>query len=282
MSVTFDSSTLPRLRDAHEAARLRPYLREVWSRRGYIRQVALSELRNRQAADVLGNLWHLLNPALSIAVYYLVFGIILETDRGVENFLVFLTIGLFVFQFGQKSTTDGARSVVSNKGLIKAVQFPRVILPITSTYTEVLAAIPTFAVAYLVALVSGVDITWRWPMLVPLIAMMTVFNSGTAMVAARLTTHFHDTVQILPFIFRLLFYVSGVIFSVDAYVADSTLLNTLFTLNPYYCFISLARWSIFAGNLQTDLLFSAIGWSIVIFVGGFTWFRRAEESYARD
>ena len=282
MSVTFDSSTLPRLRDAHEAAKLGPYLRDVWSRRGYIRQVALSELRNRQAADVLGNLWHLLNPVLSIAVYYLVFGLILKTDRGVENFLVFLTIGLFVFQFGQKSTTDGARSVVSNKGLIKAVQFPRVILPITSTYTEVLAAIPTFVVAYLVALVSGVDITWRWPMLVPLLAMMTVFNSGTAMIAARLTTHFHDTVQILPFIFRLLFYVSGVIFSVDAYVADSTLLNTLFTLNPYYCFISLARWSIFAGNLQTDLLFSAIGWTIVIFVGGFTWFRRAEESYARD
>ena len=282
MSVTFDSSTLPRLRDAHEAAKLGPYLRDVWSRRGYIRQVALSELRNRQAADVLGNLWHLLNPVLSIAVYYLVFGLILKTDRGVENFLVFLTIGLFVFQFGQKSTTDGARSVVSNKGLIKAVQFPRVILPITSTYTEVLAAIPTFVVAYLVALVSGVDITWRWPMLVPLLAMMTVFNSGTAMIAARLTTHFHDTVQILPFIFRLLFYVSGVIFSVDAYVADSTLLNTLFTLNPYYCFISLARWSIFAGNLQTDLLFSAIGWTIVIFAGGFTWFRRAEESYARD
>jgi teichoic acid transport system permease protein len=282
MSVSIGSGELPQLRDAHEAAKLGPYLRDVWSRRSYISQVSLSELRNRQVTNVLGNLWHLLNPALTIGVYYLVFGVIISTDRGVDNFLVFLTIGLFILQFGQKSTIDGARSVVSNKLLIKAVQFPRVILPITSTYTEALASIPTFGVAYVVAIVAGVDITWRWLMLLPLIAMMTVFNAGTAMVAARLTTHFNDTTQILPFVFRLLLYVSGVIFSVDAYVADNTLLNTLFTLNPYYCFISLARWSLLAGNLQTDLLVSATVWSIVIFIAGFAWFRGAEEAYARD
>jgi teichoic acid transport system permease protein len=172
--------------------------------------------------------------------------------------------------------------VIANKGLIKAVQFPRVILPLTSTYTEVLAAIPTFAVAYVVALASGVGPTWRWLMLPPLLALMTVFNAGTAMIAARLTTHFADTTQILPFVFRLLLYVSGVIFSVDAYVADSAVLNTLFTLNPYYCFITLARWSIMAGNLQTDLLVSAVVMSVVFFVAGFAWFRSAEEMYARD
>ncbi len=156
MSVSIGSSELPELRDAHEAAKLGPYLRDVWSRQSYIKNVAINELRSRQATNVLGSLWHLLNPALTIGVYYLVFGVIIQTDRGVDNFLVFLTIGLFVFQFGQKSTIDGARSVVSNKGLIKAVRFPRVILPITSTYTEVLAALPTFAVTYLVALVAGV------------------------------------------------------------------------------------------------------------------------------
>jgi teichoic acid transport system permease protein len=282
MSVSIGSSELPELRDAHEAAKLGPYLRDVWSRRSYIRQVSVSELRKRQVTNVLGNLWHLLNPALTIGVYYLVFGVIVQTDRGVDNFLVFLTIGLFVFQFGQSSTIDGARSVVSNKGLIKAVRFPRVILPLTSTFTEALATIPPFIVAYVVAIIAGVDITWRWPMLIPLMVVMTVFNAGTAMVAARLTTHFNDTTQILPFVFRLLLYVSGVIFSVDAYVADNTLLNTLFTLNPYYCFISLARWSILAGNLQTDLLVSAMIWTIAIFVGGFAWFRNAEEAYARD
>ncbi len=282
MSVSIGSRELPELRDAHEAARLGPYLRDVWSRRSYIHHVAVNELRHRQVTNVLGSLWHLLNPALTIGVYFLVFGVIIKTDRGIDNFLLFLTIGLFVFQFGQKSTIDGARSVVANRGLIKAVRFPRVILPITSTVTEAIASIPTFAVAYVVAVGSGVGITWRWLMLLPLLVLMTVFNAGTAMIAARLTTHFADTTQILPFVFRLLLYVSGVIFSVDAYVADNSLAKTLFTLNPYYCFITLARWCIMAGNLNTDLLVSATVWSVVIFVAGFAWFRAAEEAYARD
>ncbi|MEP1125024.1 MAG: ABC transporter permease [Ilumatobacter sp.] len=270
------------LRDAHESAKLVPYLRELWERRSYIRHVAFNELRSRQITSVLGSFWHLLNPALTIGVYFIIFGVVIKTDRGVDDFLLFLTIGLFVFQFGQKSTIDGSRSIINNKGLIKAVRFPRALLPISSTVTEALASIPTFVVAYIVALVSGTDITWRWLMLPPLLLLMTLFNVGTAMVAARLTTHFADTTQILPFIFRLALYMSGVIFSVDAYVEDNPLANTLFTLNPYYCFITLARWSISAGNLQTDLLVSAFAWSVVSLVGGFLWFRAAEERYARD
>lgn len=282
MSVSIGSRGLPELRDAHEAEKLGPYLRDVRSRWSYIRHVAMNELRSRQATNVLGGLWHLLNPALSIAVYYLVFGVILQTDRGVDDFLAFLTIGLFVFQYGQKCTIDGARSVVSNRGLIKAVRFPRVILPLTSTATEALAAIPTFLVAYVVAAASGITPTWRWLMLPFILLLMTMFNAGSAMVAGRLTTHFADTTQLLPFAFRLLLYVSGVIFSVDAYVDNNPLANTLFTLNPYYCFITLARWSIMAGNLQTDLLVSATVWSFVLLACGFLWFRAAEETYARD
>lgn len=270
------------LRDAHESAKLVPYLRELWERRSYIRHVALNELRHRQITNVLGSFWHLLNPALTIGVYFIIFGVVIESDRGIDNFLLFITIGLFVFQFGQKSTIDGSRSIINNKGLIKAVRFPRALLPISSTVTETLASVPTFAVAYLVALATGADITWRWLMLPPLLLLMMFFNMGTAMVAARLTTHFADTTQILPFIFRLALYLSGVIFSVDAYVEDNDFANTLFTLNPYYCFISLARWSIMAGNLQTDLLVSAVVWTAISLVGGFLWFRSAEERYARD
>ena len=269
------------LRDAHESAKLIPYLRELWERRSYIRHVAMNELRHRQITNVLGSFWHLLNPALTIGVYYIIFGVVIKSDRGVPNFLLFITIGLFVFQFGQKSTIDGSRSIINNKGLIKAVRFPRALLPISATLTEALASIPTFVVAYVVALASGTDITWRWLMLPPLLILMTLFNIGTAMVAARLTTHFADTTQILPFVFRLALYLSGVIFSVDALV-DNPLANTLFTLNPYYCFISLARWSIMAGNLQSDLLFSAFAWTAVSLIGGFLWFRAAEERYARD
>ena len=124
--------------------------------------------------------------------------------------------------------------------------------------------------------------TWRWLMLPGVVAMMFVFNIGAAMIAARMTTHFQDTTQILPFVFRLLLYGSGVMFSVDAYTEDNPGVRMLFTLNPMYCFISLGRWCLMAGNLRGSLLLSATIWSVAIVVVGFIWFRAAEERYARD
>jgi teichoic acid transport system permease protein len=273
---------VPELRDAHESERLGPYLREVIDRRGYIWFVAKQELRIRQALNVLGNLWNLLNPILTITVYYLIFGLLLNTTRGVDNFLLFLTIGLFIFQFTQKSTTEGAKSIVGNKGLLKGVSFPRVILPVTSTVTELLASLSPFALMLVLALVTGQSPLWSWLVLPVIIGVQFTFNLGAAMVAARMTTQFRDTTQILPFFFRLLLYASGVIYSVDAYVDDSPAVKVLFTLNPMYCFLTAVRWSVMGTALDITLMVSGVVWSILLCVGGFFWFRAAEASYARD
>ncbi|MFK7919979.1 MAG: ABC transporter permease [Ilumatobacter sp.] len=270
------------LRDAHETERLVPYLRDIFERRSYIWYVAKQELQSRQVTNVLGNLWHLLNPILTIGVYFLIFGLLLKTTRGVDNFLLFLTIGLFVFQFTQKATTDGAKSIVGNKGLLKGVRFPRAILPVTSTVTELLASLSTFVLMYVVLLIGGQTPRWTWLLFPFVIACQFVFNLGAAMVAARLTTHFRDTTQILPFFFRLLLYSSGVIYSVDAYVEDNPAADLLFTLNPLYCFLTVARWALLGGSLDGMLVVSGLAWSIGLCAIGFIWFRAAESSYARD
>ena len=81
--------------------------------------------------------------------------LILKVDRGVDNFLLFITVGLFVFQFTQRSVTQGAVSVVSNRGLVQAIRFPRALLPISATLTEVIAVVPTLFVIYGVAVLLG-------------------------------------------------------------------------------------------------------------------------------
>lgn len=273
---------LPELRDAHQSERLGQYLREVIDRRSYIWYVAKQELRSQQVLNVLGNLWHLLNPLLTITVYYLIFGLLLKTTRGVDNFMLFLTIGLFIFQFTQKSTMEGAKSIVGNKGLLKGVRFPRAILPITSTVTELLASLSPFALMFGMAIVTGQAPLWSWLVLPLVIGVQFVFNLGAAMIAARMASHFRDTTQILPFFFRLLLYASGVIYSVDAYVDNNPVVKLLFTLNPMYCFLTAARWSVMGTSLDFTLVVSGIVWSIGLCVGGFLWFRAAEASYARD
>lgn len=270
------------LRDVHETQRLVPYVRALLVRRGYLWFVSLSELRNRQMASVLGNLWHLLNPLLQIAVYYLIFGVVLDNvNRGVDNYILFLTIGVFVFADTQRATTAGGASIVNNRGVLQAISFPRAMLPITSTLTETMATFPSVFVIYVVALTTGEDPHLRWLLLPVLIGLQFVFNLGTALIAARATTHFQDIQQILPFVFRILFYMSGVIFSVQTFASGKPY-AWVFETNPIYAFVTLARWSILGGDFAWSWLLAAGAWSIGILTCGFLWFRAAEEMYGRD
>ena len=269
------------LRSAHAALPLRQYLLDLWERRDFVWFEAVSELRRRQITNVLGNLWHLLTPALNIAVYYLIFGLLLGVDRGVDNFILFLTSGLFVHQLTQRTITSGARSIVGNRGLLQTFNFPRALLPITSSVTECLAAVSSFAVLFVVALLTGESPRWSWLLIAPLVVVQSVFNLGAAFVAARLASYFRDLLQILPFFFRLVLYGSGVIFDVRAYVDDESWVRWLFTLNPVYCFITVARWAVMGVELPGSVLISGVCWAVGLSVVGFFFFRSGEQRYAR-
>ncbi len=256
------------------------YFRSVLNRRDYMMYSASNELQSRQMTSVLGNLWHLLNPLLQIGVYFLVFGVILGVNRG-ENYFAFLSIGIFVFGFTQRSTMSGASSITNNKGLLNAFAFPRALLPVTSTLTEALATISPVVVIYVVALVSGIPPSARWLALVPLLAVQLVFNFGCALMAARATNSVADLTQILPFVFRILLYVSGVLFDVRLY-AEGKGYDWLFQLNPIYCIVTLTRWSILGGDYPAKATVIFLVWSVVMAVGGLVWFRAGEGSYGRE
>ncbi len=280
MSTATVDSELPALEDINASSRPGAYVGGLWSRRSYIWYVSASELRSQQINTVLGNLWHLLNPALSIAIYYVIFGLLLGTSRGVDNFILFLTIGIFIFQYTQRATTQGATAITQNAGLLKAIRFPRALLPVTSTLTETLSSLPTFVIIYVVALLTGQDVRWQWALMPLVLVGQLLFNLGAAMVAAPATTHFRDMTQLLPFFFRLLLYASGVIFLASAY-AESRY-AWLFTANPMYCFITITRWCVMGEALDGTVVISALLWTIGLLVGGFLWFRAGEERYGRD
>jgi teichoic acid transport system permease protein len=280
MSTTGGVLQHAELEDVNASARISQYLAGLWRRREYIAYVSASELRSQQINTLLGNLWHLLNPALSITIYFVIFGLLLDTTRGVDNFILFLTIGIFVFQYTQRATTQGATSITQNVGLLKAIRFPRALLPFTSTLTETMSSLPTYVIIYVMALITGQAARWQWALLPLVMVFQLLFNLGAAMVAARATTHFRDMTQLLPFFFRLLLYASGVIFLAPAYAQEQY--SWLFNANPMYCFITISRWCIMGGALETVVVLSALAWTAVLLLGGFLWFRAGEERYGRD
>lgn len=255
------------------------YLRAVWDRRQYMLYVARSDLRSQRMTTFLGNLWHLLNPALQITISYIIFGLVLGVDRGVDNFIAFLAVGIFPYQFTQRSTLRGAKSVTSNIRLIKSFVFPRLVLPLTSALGSILAYLSTILVMLAVPLITGEPILATWAVLPAIIALHMLFATGLGTIASRAAFHVPDLENLLPFLFRLGFYASGVIFLVDAYVASKY--RWLFVGNPMYCFVALYRWAVLGYDLDSMVLPSAVVWTVSVVIFGFFWFRQAENRYAR-
>lgn len=270
----------PELRRLGARAPLRSYLHDAWQRRDFAIVVPLGDLRAQHMDTFFGQIWHLLNPALLVGVYFLVFGVLLKVHRGVDHFLAFLTIGILMFQYTQRSALTGASTISSSEGLLRSIQFPRVLLPVSSIVFETAAFGPAVIVMLLVAMASGVMPEVSWLMLVPILLLQVVFNLGLVLVVARLADRYRDIQQVLPFLFRILLYLSGILFSVDRYV-DSALGRRLFALNPIYSLISLARGAILGEPVGSTMWVSSIAWTAVLLVGGFVFFRAAEERYGR-
>jgi teichoic acid transport system permease protein len=257
------------------------YLRDVWSRRYYAWMVPLGDWRAQHLNTLLGNLWHLLNPIFFIAVYYLVFGVLIGTKQGVDHFITYLAIGLFVFRYTQTSVETGATSIVGNEGLIRSIYFPRVLLPISSVVYQALVFLPSLIVIFAIALLDGVGLHFSWLLIAPLVGWQGLFNLGGACYAAPITERFRDFPQILSHFFRALFYVSAVMYSVPSLV-QSKFAQKLFNLNPMYAYITVARSCIFGKAPPTACLVSIAAWTSILLVSGFSFFRAAEHTYGRS
>ena len=89
------------------------YLREIWRRRDFASALAAGKKSAQYRDTILGRLWQVLGPILNAIVYYFIFGVLLQTSKGVDNFPAFLIVGVFTFTFTQRVVTGGAKAVVA-------------------------------------------------------------------------------------------------------------------------------------------------------------------------
>lgn len=280
------------LRRMGEQPSLGAYLREIWDRRHFLVTLTSADLRAQNQDTVLGRLWHLLNPLFLAGVFLLVFGVVLDIGRGVTNYPAFLVTGIFTFFYVQKPAMTGTRTIVANTRLIQSLSFPRAILPGSAVATE--AGNQITALVALVVLVgtTGVAPRLSWLMIVPVFLVQTLFSMGLAFFTARLTFHFRDTAQVLPYAMRIWLYLSGIFFSASQVGDPDSLIGTVFRLNPAYLFIKLNRLAMLhgtpdaAGSISDGVPYAttwwlALAWTVVAFVGGFLFFRAREMDYSR-
>jgi teichoic acid transport system permease protein len=260
---------------------LREYLAEVWRRRELTTSMAKYRIQAGNEENRLGMAWVALKPTMNALIYGLVFGL-LQGDRRPENVVAYIVIGVFLFEFFASSFSHGADSIMRNKALVQTLAFPRITLPLAAVIQQLMNLVPILAVMALIVLLTGNPLTWSWLEIIPLVVLMTMFNTGVALIAARLTVHLTDIKEIIPIITRVLFYTSGVFFQVDRILGKFPWLVAVFDYHPLYEFLSLARAAMLPDyTVDPAYWIYASIWSVGLLVIGVVFFWRAEERYGR-
>ncbi|ASU82976.1 ABC transporter [Nocardiopsis gilva YIM 90087] len=273
-----DSSARPHLLD---------YVRRLWSHRHFINEFAKAKSATKYSGARLGDLWHVMTPLLNAAVYYLIFGLLIGTSRGVPDFIPFLVTGVFIFTFTQSSVLSGVRAITGNLSLIRALHFPRASLPIALTLVQLRQLLVSMLVLVAIVLAMGQVPQWSWLLAVPVLLIQALFNTGLALIVARLGSKITDLAQLMPFVLRTWMYASGVMYSIDHMAASAPpLVHLLLDLNPAAVYIDLMRFALIdsftAAQLPPHVWAIAVGWALAAAIGGFVYFWMAEEQYGRD
>jgi teichoic acid transport system permease protein len=304
------------LRPSAARPRLLAYIRSVWDRRHFILTYATARNVSMYTEARLGQLWQVLTPLLNSAVYYLVFGVLFQANRGISHYTAYLVTGVFIFAFTERSVVTGSNVMRANLALIRALHFPRACLPLAYVLVEFQQLVVSMVVLFGIVLGTGEPLTWYWLFLVPVLFLQATFNMGIALVMARLGAGAQDFSQLIPFFTRIWRYFCGVMYSIASLPAElPSWAKDVLSLNPAAVYISLTRYSIMATERQyapgakpynaaacklfsvtknpplqaychpivtiNELWVAGVFWAVIALAAGVLYFWQAETKYGR-
>jgi teichoic acid transport system permease protein len=256
---------------------LGPYVRELWRRREFAREMARTNLRAQHFNTAFGQLWLVLNPLMLAAVYFLLVYILRSGSRGVD-FFAHLLAGLFAYYFISDSIRLSVKSVTGGGRLILNTAFPRALLPLSGVITAFMRFLPTLIVYIPVHIIAGLPVGPSLLWIFPLIFLMFVMASGAAMLVSALQVYFRDVKNFLPYFLRIWLYASPVLYYAKE-VPEG--ISWILVVNPLGGL--LTAWSdvIILGHApEADALALAAAWAFAIFVVGAGFFISREREFA--
>ncbi|MFF3339062.1 ABC transporter permease [Streptomyces flavidovirens] len=264
------------------------YTRLLWGRRHFVTAFATARLTAQYSRARLGQLWQIMTPLLNAAVYYFIFGVLLRTKDDIADFVPFLVTGVFVWTFTSSTVLAGTRALTGNLGLVRALHFPRASLPVAYAVQQLQQLLFSMAALAVILCCFGQFPRPSWLLALPALALQSLFNTGLALIMARLASRTPDIAQLMPFVLRTWMYVSGVMWSVGHVLRSDRvphLVAVVLQCNPAAVYIDLMRFALIdsftADQLPPHVWLVAIGWALLAGVGGYIYFWQAEETYGR-
>jgi len=260
------------------------YLRQLWGRRYFIWADSRARAFAGNKDTLLGRFWLVGRPVLDGLTYFLIFGVLLQASRGIDNYIGFLVIGVFMFSFTSRALTGGAGVMASGKNIIRAFSFPRAAIPLALVLRDAISMFPVILTMFVMILVipPHATLSLYWLLFPVVFLLQALFNLGITLYAARLTSAIPDLRLVLGFFSRFWMYGSGVMYSIERFIDHPTLL-AIMQLNPAYAVLEISRDLLLYARMPDLTLWLTLGaWALITPMLGFLYFWQGEEAYGRE
>lgn len=252
------------------------YLRELWDHHELLYFLAWRDIKVRYKQTVIGVLWAILQPVLTMVVFTAIFGKFARIPSEGVPYPIFAYTALVPWQFFANSLTRAITSVVTSANLISKVYFPRLLVPLSAPVSGTV----DFAIAFVILLIMmvwfGIAPTWRI-LTVPLFWFQSVLTALAAgLWLSALHARYRDVGHALSFLVQLWMFASPVVYPVSLV---KEVWRPLYSLNPMVGVIEGFRWAILGrGHLDVELLFPAVILTLALLSSGAVYFRRVERT----
>ncbi len=269
--------------------------RAVWQNRKVIRLLVGRDLKVKYQQSFLGWAWSMLEPLAMAAVYFFVFGMIFQTNRGVPGgddapggYLLFLISGLLPWLWFSGSLGESPRALITHSKLITTMKVPREIFPLASVATRATDYLFTWPVLLLFVVALNGRTSWEGILLwLPLALVVQItFTVGVTLLLSTINVLIRDVERVVRILNRVLFYASAIIIPSSMVLDSETFpewFKILYQLNPLLGIFKMHHTVWFPEDAPSAFLMSTtIGGAILMLVIGYATFRRYETSVLKE
>jgi lipopolysaccharide transport system permease protein len=247
-------------------------------RRDLLRELVARDLKLRYRRSVLGIAWSLLNPLLQLLVLTFVFSFILPLE--IENYSLFMFIGLLAWIWLSSSLTAATTSIVDNRSLIRRPGFPAGVLPVVSVTSNLIHFLLSLPVVFLMLLLLGLGIKLTILLLPAIIILQFIFTLSISVFLAVFQVTFRDTHHLVSVFLFLWFYLTPIFYNV-ALIPEQY--RVIYALNPMVHIVVAYRAVLMYGEWPQIMPLMIIGaLSILVLFVGHRLLQRASDRFVEE
>lgn len=235
--------------------------------------LVLRDVKVLYAQTILGFAWAILNPAIQIILFTVIFGKIANVPTDGIPYFLFSTVAIIPWTYISEAMNQSSQSLVSEQGMLGKVYFPRMIFPLT----PVLSKLVDFTISLLlligVLMFYKVPPTWNMLLLPVFVFYMMLIPAGIGMWLSSLAVRFRDVKFAMSFIIRMLIYTAPVLYSASSIPPQYRL---LYSLNPIVGVIEGYRACLLGGPIPWEFIVPGMLTGVLLMLTGAMYFRRME------